>query len=134
MFLALKGITCFVTVTVCLIYATRIAWVCGKKCNFKAEPGERKHAIYESFPAATGLYFFGFVVIFSLAIDGFVTIFVCALTSAILLSSMVLAMAMPELKRRPRPMTDWARVIPEKRPQAPEAEEDHDLSLHPRRT
>ena len=101
MFEALRGMACFVTISVSLIYGTRIAWVCGKKCNFNEEPENKKQALYESTPAATLIYFFGFLVIFNLCISGFVTIFVTSLTSAILLTGAVVTMAMPELKRRP---------------------------------
>ena len=101
MFEALRGMACFVTISVSLIYGTRIAWVCGKKCNFKEEPEHKKQTLFESVPAATLVYFFGFVVTFNLCISGFLTILVTSLTSAILLSGTVVTMAMPELKRRP---------------------------------
>jgi hypothetical protein len=101
MFEALRGIACFVTVSVSLIYGTRIAWVCGKKCNFNEKPEDKIHAISERFPAAAVVYFFGFLIIFSLCINGIVTIVVSSLTSAILLSGYVVSMAMPELKRKP---------------------------------
>jgi hypothetical protein len=102
MFEALRGITCFVTVSVSLLYGTRIAWVCGKKCQFKELPENKKQALAESIPAAAIVYFFGFLIIFSSCIDGFVTIAASALTSSILLSGFVVSMAMPELKRKPR--------------------------------
>ena len=101
MFEALRGITCFVTVSVSLLYGTRIAWVCGKKCNFNEEPENKKRALSGSLPAAALVYCFGFLIIFSMFLNGFVTIVVCSLTSAILLSSMVVSMSMPELKRKP---------------------------------
>lgn len=101
MFEALGGIACFVTVFVSLLYGTRIAWVCGKKCNFREDPEDKKQAISESLPAATLIYFFGFLIIFSFCINGFVTIVVCSLTSAILLAGFVVSMTMPELKRKP---------------------------------
>ncbi len=101
MFEALRGMACFVTISVSLIYGTRIAWVCGKKCNFKEDPENKKQSLSESIPAATLIYFFGFLVIFNLCISGFVTILVTSLTSAILLTGTVVTMAMPELKRRP---------------------------------
>jgi len=101
MFEALRGIACFVTVTVSLIYGTRIAWVCGKKCDFKEKPENKKHALFESVPAAAVVYTFGFLIVFSLFLDGFLTILTSSLTSAILLSGFVVSMAMPELKRKP---------------------------------
>jgi hypothetical protein len=101
MFEALRGIACFVTVTVSLIYGTRIAWVCGKKCNFKEKPEDKKHTLLESIPAAAVVYIFGFLIVFSLFLDGFLTILISSLTSAILLSGFVVSMAMPELKRKP---------------------------------
>jgi hypothetical protein len=101
MFDALKGLFCFVTVSVSFIYGTRIAWVCGKKCNFKEKPEDKIHTIFESIPAAALVYFFGFLIIFSLFINGVLTIIVSSLTSSILLSGFVVSMAMPELKRKP---------------------------------
>lgn len=102
MFEALRGIACFVTVTVSLLYGTRIAWICGKKCNFKEKPENRKQVIFESIPTAAIVYFFGFLIIFSFFINGFLTILISSLTSAILLSGFVVSMAMPELKRKPQ--------------------------------
>jgi len=101
MFEALSGIFSFVTVAVSLMYGTRIAWVCGKKCTFNQKPEDRMHAITESFPAAAVVYFFGFVIIFSHMINGMLPIVVSAATSAILLSGLVVSIAMPELKRKP---------------------------------
>ena len=100
MFEALSEIFCFVTASVSLIYGTRIAWVCGKKCNFKVEPADKKLILSESIPSATAIYFFGFAIVFSYLINGFVTIFILSITSAILLAHMVVTMAMPELKSK----------------------------------
>jgi hypothetical protein len=101
MFEALRGIACFVTVSVSLIYGTRIAWGCGEKCTFKEKPEDKIHAILKSIPAATVVYLFGFLIIFSYCINGFLTIVVSSLISAMLLSGFVVSMAMPELKRKP---------------------------------
>ena len=101
MFDALKGIACFVTAVVSFLYGTRIAWACGKKCQFNEKPENRFHALSESIPAAAVVYFFGFVILFNLFIDGFLAILVSALTSSILLSGFVVSMTMPELKRKP---------------------------------
>ncbi len=101
MFEALKGIACFVTAAVSFLYGTRIAWICGKKCNFKEQPENKIQALLESLPAVTIIYTFGFLITFSLFLDGFLTIFVSSITSAILLSHLVVSMAMPELKRKP---------------------------------
>ena len=101
MFEALQGIACFVTAAVSFLYGTRIAWVCGKKCNFKEQPENKIHALLESLPTATINYAFGFLINFSLFINGFLTIVVSSLTSAILLANLVVSMAMPELKRKP---------------------------------
>ncbi len=101
MFEALRDIASFVTVTVSLLYGTRIAWMCGKQCTFKEIPEEKKHVLIECIPAAAVVYLFGFLIIFSLSINGLLTIIVSSLTSAILLSGLVISMAMPELKRKP---------------------------------
>lgn len=101
MFDALKGIACFVTAVVSFLYGTRIAWACGKKCNFNEKPEIRMHALFENIPAATIVYFFGFVIVFSHFIDGILTIIVSSLTSSILLAGFVVSLVMPELKRKP---------------------------------
>jgi amino acid transporter len=101
MFDALSGMFCFVTATVSFLYGTRIAWVCGKRCHFKEEPHTRKQLLSESIPAASAVYFFGFVIVFSLFLDGFLTVFIPSITSAILLAHLVVTMAMPVLKRKP---------------------------------
>ncbi|MGK2907656.1 MAG: hypothetical protein ACSLFH_15135 [Desulfuromonadales bacterium] len=101
MFEALIGIFGFVTATVSFLYGTRIAWVCGKKCHFKEDPENKKLLLSESLPSASAVYFFGFVIVFSLFFDGFLTVFVSSLTSAILLSHMIVTMAMPEMRRKP---------------------------------
>jgi anaerobic C4-dicarboxylate transporter len=64
-------------------------------------PENRKHLIIECIPAAAIVYFFGFLIIFSLSINGLLAIVVFSLTSAILLSGFVISMSMPELKRKP---------------------------------
>ncbi len=101
MFEALQGIACFVTAAVSFLYGTRIAWACGRQCNFKVQPEHKIHALQESLPVATIIYAFGFLIAFSLFINGFLTIVVSSLTSAILLANLVISMAMPELKRKP---------------------------------
>ena len=101
MFEALKGIACFVTAVVSFLYGTRIAWVCGRKCNFNVRTEDRLHTLYESVPASVLIYFFGFLIIFSLCIDGIVSIVVLSLTSSILLAGFVVSLAMPELRRKP---------------------------------
>lgn len=103
MFHALSGIACFVTVTVSFLYGTRICWVSGKKCHFREEPDSKKKVLNGNLPAAIAVYSFGFLVIFSTLTNGFLTIVVSSLTSAILLANLVISMAMPELKRKPSP-------------------------------
>jgi hypothetical protein len=100
---ALGGIFCFVTAVVSFLYGTRVAWVCGKKCQFKEDPQNRKELLLECLPASTAIYFFGFMVVFGFLLDGFLTIFILSLTSAIILSHLVVTMAMPDLKRKPTP-------------------------------
>jgi hypothetical protein len=100
----LIGLICFVTITVSFLYGTRIAWGCGKFCIFKEEPEVKKKTLREKLPVATGLYLFGFLIVFSYLLDGFVTIYICSLTSAILLSHLVVSMSIPELKRKPKPV------------------------------
>jgi len=58
-------------------------------------------ALFVSVPAAIVIYFFGFLMIFSLFMSGFVSIVVPSLTSAVLLSSMVVSIAIPEQREKP---------------------------------
>jgi uncharacterized protein (DUF983 family) len=101
MFDALSGMACFVTATVSFLYGTRIAWLCGKRCNFNEECEYKKQTLRGNLPAAIVVYFFGFLVVFSVMTNGLVTVVISALTSAILLSSFVVSMSMPSLKRNP---------------------------------
>ena len=94
-----SGMFCFVTISASLIYGTRIAWVCGKKCNFKEVPENKIQAISQCIPAAALVYLFGFLILFSCLTDGVLMIIILALTSSILLTVFVVSMAMPELKR-----------------------------------
>ena len=102
MFEAFGAVIAFVTVSVNFLYATRIAWSCGKKCDFKANPEDKKPLLKASVPAAAAIYSVGFVIIFNYVFDGFITILVFALTSAIITANLVVATAMPELRRRPK--------------------------------
>jgi len=101
MFEAMSGMICFVTVTVSLLYGTRISWLCGKKCVFEEQPVIKKQSLTESVPAAIAIYFFGFVVLYSYFMDGFVIVLVSSVVSAIILATLVVSMAMPELRRNP---------------------------------
>ncbi len=102
MFDALTGLASFVTATVSFLYGTRICWVCGKKCSFKEEPKDKKQTLHGSLPSAIAIYSFGFLIVFTYFSSGFVTIVISSLTSAILLSSFVVSMVMPTLKRKPK--------------------------------
>ena len=101
MYEAMSGIACFVTVTVSLLYGTRISWLCGKKCAFREKPEIKRQTLNESVPAAMVVYFFGFVVLFNCLMDGFMVVLVSSITSAMILATLVVAMAMPELRRNP---------------------------------
>ncbi len=117
-----------VTVSVCFLYGTRMAWHYGKKCDYQENPETKKQIIIGIFPAVTAINFFGFVAVFSLFANGFWTITLYALISAVLLSCMVVSMAIPELKRKP---ADY-----DEKP-APEEEvediDDEDTSSFPRK-
>lgn len=102
MFEAFKGIACFVTATVSFIYATRIAWVCGRKCQFREEPAYRTQMLLQCIPGAMIVYFFGFLIVFSYFVDGYLSRVISALTSALILSNVVVSMGMPELRRKPQ--------------------------------
>ncbi len=104
MFQALCNIACFVTAFVCFLYATRIAWVSGKKCQFSTKSEDRIQTLLSSFPATIILYFIGFFILFGYPFDSYLARVVFSITSAIVLSNMMVSMAMPELKRKPTPM------------------------------
>lgn len=101
MFDALSGIACFVTATVSFLYGTRVAWLCGKKCNFTEDCDYKRQTLRGCLPAAIAIYLFGFLIIFSAFANGIMTIFISSLTSSILLANLVVSMSMPTLKRKP---------------------------------
>lgn len=101
MFEAMKDVVCFVTVFVCFLYGSRIAWGSGKKCQFNLKPEARFEFLVRSIPSASAIYFFGFLIVFSYVFSGFATKAVFSITSAVLLAITVVSMAMPELKRKP---------------------------------
>jgi len=101
MFDALKDIACFVTGFMSLLYGTRVAWVCGSKCQFSETTEHRAQMLVRSIPAAAAIFLFGFMILFHIFIDGFVTWAVFSVTSAALLSIILVSSAMPELKRMP---------------------------------
>ena len=92
-------IVVLVTVGVSFLYGAKIAWHYGRKCTSAEAPENKKQIILGITPAVTAIYFFGFVILFNLVVDGFWTIALYALISSILLAGMTITMAMPELKR-----------------------------------
>lgn len=101
MFEALTDIACFVTGFVSFLYGTRVAWICGKKCQIREATENKAQLLFKSMPAATLIYFVGFLMVFSYLFSGFITWVVFSATSATILSTVVLSMAIPELKRMP---------------------------------
>ncbi len=97
----MKDVTYFATITLAFLCGTRIAWACGRNCQFKVDPKTRKRLVIENLPAASIVYLFGFLIVYSFCISNFIAIVLFALFSATLLAAMVVSMAMPELKRRP---------------------------------
>ena len=98
---AFSGMICFVIIAISLLYGTRIAWACGKNCKLTEAAENKKQAIFNSIPAATLVYFLGFLIVFNLFLSGFSTVFLSSLTSALLLAVFVVSMTMPELRRTP---------------------------------
>ena len=101
MFDMVSGMFCFVTATVSFLYGTRICWICGKKCSSEVSPAEKKQILKANMPGGFTVYFFGFVVFFSNALNGQLSIIILSMISALLLSHLVISMAMTELKRNP---------------------------------
>lgn len=98
---AFSSMICFVIIAISLLYGTRIAWACGRHCKLTEEPENKKQAIFNSIPAATLVYFLGFVIVFNLFLSGFMTVLLSSLMSAMLLAVFVVSMTMPELRRTP---------------------------------
>ena len=103
MFNMVSGMFCFITVSVSFLYGTRVCWVCGKDCNFDVDPIEKKQILKQRIPAGFAIYAFGFFVLFSFVLNGALTISVCSLMSALLVSHFVISMSMPAFKRNPSP-------------------------------
>jgi len=101
MFEALINIVCLVTAYACLHLGTRIAWSCGSQCKFSVGTKAKHQFLLKRIPAAAMIYFFSFLIVFSYYVDGLLSQIVFSLTSATILSTLVVSMAMPELKRRP---------------------------------
>ena len=97
----LAGLICFVTMSVSLIFGTRITWHYGKKCQFWETVEDRKHILRGIFPVAVLIYSLGFISLFSLLFEGFGTILLYAFISAVVLTVMMFSIAMPEMTRRP---------------------------------
>lgn len=98
---ALIDVACFVTVLMSFLYGSRVAWMCGSKCQFSKSVEQRAQMLVRSIPSAAFIYFFGFMVIFDILVDVFATWAVFSVTSSILLSLVVVSMAMPQFKRMP---------------------------------
>lgn len=101
MFDMVSGMFCFVTVTVSLLYGTRICWVSGKSCGFGVAPVEKAQILKTNMPGGFAVYFFGFMVFFSNVCNGHLKILSLSIVCALLLSHFVVSMAMPSLKRPP---------------------------------
>jgi len=101
MFHMLSGMFCFVTATVSFLYGTRICWICGKNCNFDVAPAKKIQILQANLLGGFAVYSFGFIVAFSVILNGALTIVITSLVSSLLLSHFVISMAMPALKRDP---------------------------------
>ena len=101
MFGVLQNIACFVTVCMSLLYGARIAWVCGRKCQFSESLENKLGSLVRSIPAATMIFFIGFLIVYSTFLDNPLTWLVAALTSSFVLATVIVSMAMPEFKRMP---------------------------------
>lgn len=99
---AFIGMICSVVIIISFLYGTRISWGCGKNCKLTEDPGNKKQAIFNSIPAATFVYFLGFLTVFNIFLSGFTTVLFVSITSAVLLSVFVVSMTMPELRRMPK--------------------------------
>ena len=93
------GVISFVTGFVSFVYGTRLCWECGKTCHFGEKPEIKKKSLRSYLPAATAFFLFGFMLIFGKYTDEFLSRYVCSLTSAILLSHLLVSMFIPSLKR-----------------------------------
>jgi hypothetical protein len=92
------GVISFVTGFVSFVYGTRLCWECGRICHFGEKPEIKKKSLRSYLPAATAFFLFGFMLIFGKYTDTFLSRYVCSLTSAILLSHVLVSMFIPNLK------------------------------------
>ena len=109
MIIALKDIILFVTAFVSVLYGTRIAWACGKSCNSKKTPEERKEKLKELIPGAIFVYFFGFLITSNYLYEvilgsnpeeiGSLAIIAMSLINAFLASITIAWLAMPKSRR-----------------------------------
>jgi len=61
-------------------------------------------------PGGFAVYLFGFLVVFTMVLNGTITIVITSLISAFLLSHFVISMAMPALKYNPANHVDKAHL------------------------
>lgn len=109
MIIALKDIILFVTAFVSFLHGTRIAWTCGRSCNSKKTPEERKEKMWELLPGSTLLYFFGFAITSNYLFEvflgknpeeiGSLAILFLSLINACLASIAIAWLAMPKSRR-----------------------------------
>jgi hypothetical protein len=98
---ALLDIVGFVTGAVSFIYGTRVAWLCGRKCLFSESLENKIGMLVRNIPAATAIYLLGFLVLYGPLLENYLTWLVAAITSSIVLATVIVSMAMPELRRLP---------------------------------
>ena len=91
-------IALFVTAVVSFTYGTRVAWVCGKNCQFSESTEKKMGMLVRSLPGATIIFLFGFLVIYSAILASYLTWLVASVTSSIVLATVLVSMAMPEFK------------------------------------
>ncbi len=100
MFEVMRDIAFFTTVSVSLIYGTKTAWASGVKCSLEERSETKRQSLSGGIPVAIFLYFFGLFMICSLFMNEWVLIIATSLTSAILISNVVVLMAMPKHKHK----------------------------------
>ena len=96
MYDALKDLACFVTALIGFLYGARVCWGLGKKNPFKNQQDHRAVFLLENVPVAALFNFIGFFLLTRFWISNLVTLMVVSLTSAILLTVLVIAVSLPK--------------------------------------
>ena len=98
MFDVMLKIALVVTGVVSFTYGTRVAWLCGKRCQFSESPEKKMGMLVRSIPGATIIFLVGFLVLYSSFLSSYLTWLIASVTSSIVLAIVLVSIAMPDFK------------------------------------